>query len=76
MKEKLCAYASSQLPDGKYWEPDPEIKSVLSMLKPNNDLCESILGLNDYLTTSIPNMDQLTRSNMVAVIKNKTMKWF
>ncbi len=43
--------------------PDPDIKNVLSNIKPTNDLCESILGLNDYLTT------------MVAVKKNKTMKW-
>ena len=75
MKEKLVMYASSQLPGGEYWDPDPDIKSALSTIKPTNDLCESILGLNDYLTTAIPNMTQLTRSTMVAVKKNKTMKW-
>ena len=75
MKEKLVLYASSQLPGGEYWDPDPDIKNVLSNIKPTNDLCESILGLNDYLTTAIPNMKQLTRSTMVAVKKNKTMKW-
>ena len=32
-------------------------------LKPSNDLCESILGLNDYLTTAIPNLHQLSRSS-------------
>ncbi len=69
MKEKLVLYASSQLPGG---DPDPDVKSVLSNIKPTNDLCESILGLNDYLT---PNMKQLTRSTMVTVKKNKTMKW-
>ena len=39
-------------------------------------MCESILGLNDYLTTAIPNMHQMTRSNLVEMKKNKTMKWF
>ena len=69
MREKLVKYASSQLPGGEYWDPDPDVKSVLSNIKPTNDLCESILGLNDYLTTAIPNMTQLTRSTMVTVKK-------
>ena len=77
MKEKLYANASSQLPGGKYYEPeDNNTKHILSMLKPNNDIRESILGLNDYLTTALPNMKQLTRSNMIAIQKNKTMEWF
>ena len=37
--------------------------------------CESILGLNDYLTTAIPNLHQMARSNLVQVNKNKTLKW-
>lgn len=41
-------------------------------LKPTNDLCES---LNDYLSGAIPNMHQMTRSNMIQVKKNKTIKW-
>ena len=45
MKEKLVVYASSQLPGGEYWDPNPDVKSVLSNIKPTNDLCESILGL-------------------------------
>ena len=69
MREKLVKYASSQIPGGEYWDPDPDVKSVLSNIKPTNDLCESILGLNDYLTTAIPNMTQLTRSTMVTVKK-------
>lgn len=76
MKEKLCKYAHSMLPGGQYWEPDPTIKAVLQQLKPSNDLCESILGLNDYLTTAIPNLHQLSRSNLIQVKKNKTMQWF
>jgi len=76
MKDKLCAYARNQLPDGKYWEPeDIKTKEVLTRLKPNNDLCESILGLNDYLVTALPNMKQVTRSNIVTVKKNKTIQW-
>ena len=76
MKQKLSEYAKNQLPGGRYWEPEPAVKAVLRNLKPNNDICESILGLNDYLTTAIPNLHQMTRSNLVEMKKNKTMKWF
>ena len=65
MRDKLCAYAKDQLPGGKYWDPEPSVKKVLAELKPSNDLCESILGLNDYLTTTIPNLHQMARSNLV-----------
>ena len=75
MKEKLSDYAKAQLPGGKYWKPNPSILAVLKALKPSNDVCESILGLNDYLTTAIPNLHQMTRSNLVEVKKNGTMKW-
>ena len=73
MKDKLCNYAHSMLPGGKYWEADPAIEAVLRQLKPSNDLCESILGLNDYLTTAIPNLHQLSRSNLIQV-KNDIRK--
>ena len=76
MNKKLTTYAKNQLPGGKYWSPEPAIEATLKLLKPNNDLCESILGLNDYLTTTIPNLHQLTCSNMIQVKKNKTMQWF
>ena len=76
MKNKLLTYAESQLPGGKYWNPDPHTEAVLRKLKLNNDLCESMLGLNDYLATVLPNMQQLTRSNLIEVKKNKTMKWY
>lgn len=59
MEEKLSNYTANQLPGGKYWEPDGVVKTVLKDLKPNNDLCESILGLNDYLATAIPNMHKI-----------------
>lgn len=75
MKEKLCTYAQTQLPGGKYWEPDSSIEMVLKQLRPNNDLCESILGLNDYLATTIPNLHQQSKSNLIQVKKNKTMRW-
>lgn len=73
MSEKLCSYAVDYLPGGIYWDPGPEISQIL---EPSNDLCESNLGLNDYLTTSLPNLHQLSKSNLVEVIKNGTMKWF
>ena len=69
MKEKLSTYAEKQLPGGKYWEPEPDIKAILCALKPNNDVCESILGLNDYLSTAIPNMHQMSRSNLIQAKK-------
>lgn len=75
MREKLSSYAQNQLPGGIYWDPEPTVERVLRELKPSNDLCESILGLNDYLSTAIPNMHQMTRSNLVEVKKNKTIKW-
>ena len=76
MREKLCMYAQNQLPGGKYWDPpEPDVKRALAELKPSNDLCESILGLNDYLTTAIPNLHQMARSNLVEVKKNKTLQW-
>ena len=67
-RRKLTDYAKNQLPGGIYWE--------LCDLKPNNDICESILGLNDYLTTAIPNMHQVARSNLVEVKKIGTMRWY
>ena len=75
MKEKLSSYAEDQLPGGRYWEPDEQVQDVLRELKPSNDVCESILGLNDYLTTAVPNLHQMARSNLVQVKKNKTLKW-
>ena len=76
MKDKLCTYAQTQLPGGKYWDPDnPNIRKQLAELKPSNDLCESILGLNDYLTTKIPNLNQTSISNLVEIKKNHSIKW-
>ncbi len=77
MREKLHAYASTQLPGGKYWDPEPNVKKELDKLKPSkfNDLCEAILGLNDYLTTAISNLHQASQSNLVQGNKNKTIHW-
>ena len=75
MKEKLLVYAEKHLPAGKYWDPEPSVKEVLAGLKPSNDFCESILGLNDYLTTALPNLTQASRSNLVQVKKKHTMQW-
>ena len=75
MKEKLLAYAEKQLPDGEYWNPEPAVRKLLMELKPSNDFCESILGLNDYLTTAIPNLTQASKSNLVQLKKNHTLQW-
>ena len=75
MEAKLCEYAKDYLPGGLYWNPDPHVREIMTKLKPTNDLCESLLGLNDYLSGAIPNMHQMTRSNMIQVKKNKTIKW-
>ena len=75
MELKLSAYAADQLPGGRYWDADSRTQDVLRELQPSNDVCESILGLNDYLTTQIPNLHQMTRSNLVQVKKNKTLHW-
>jgi hypothetical protein len=66
----------NQLPGGAYWTPEPAVEEVLKGLRANNDVCESILGLNDYLTTAIPNLHQQTRSNLVEVKKNGTIAWY
>ena len=57
--EKLSSYGQDQLPRGCYWEPDQQVWDILHELKPSNDVCESILGLNDYLTTAIPKLHQM-----------------
>ena len=75
MKHKLCTYAWKQLPGGPYWDPEPSVQAVLAQLKPTNDVVESTLGLNDYLTNAVPNLHQMARSNLVEVKKNKSLKW-
>uniref|UniRef100_A0A1X7UU70 Uncharacterized protein n=1 Tax=Amphimedon queenslandica TaxID=400682 RepID=A0A1X7UU70_AMPQE len=76
MKEKLSTYAADQLPGGCYYEPKEEVRSILCEIKPSNDACESVLGLNDYLTTAIPNLHQLARFNMIQMKKNKHLNGF
>ena len=73
MEKKLSTYAHHQLPGGIYWDPEPNIKDTLNKLEPSNDICESVLGLSNYLNTAIPNMHQMTRSNLIQVKKNKTI---
>ena len=75
LREKLCSYAHNQLPGGVFWDPDPKVRDILCRLKPSNDVSESVLGLNDYLTTAIPNLHQMARSNLVEVKKNKALSW-
>uniref|UniRef100_A0A1X7VM36 Uncharacterized protein n=1 Tax=Amphimedon queenslandica TaxID=400682 RepID=A0A1X7VM36_AMPQE len=75
MEKKLNTYAEAQLPGGIYWNPEPEIQEILRQLEPSNDICESILGHNDYLSTAVPNLCQKSRSNLIEVKKNNTIKW-
>ena len=73
-REKLLSYAEKYLPGGVYWTPEPAVRKVLMQLEPSNDFSKSMLGLNDYLTTAIPNLSQASRSNLVQK-KNQAMKW-
>ena len=75
MYSKLSDYKKDQLPGGKYWNPDSSTKAILVTLKPNNDICESTFGLNDWLTSSIPNMRQQTRSALIEFSYNHTAQW-
>ena len=47
---------------------------LIMQLKPSNDFCESMLGLNDFLTTTVPNFTRELRSNLVQV-KKPTLRW-
>ena len=75
MNAKVSSYyAENQLPGGRYWDPEPDVQTILKSLKPNNDLCESILGLNDHLSIVMPNLHQMFKSNLVQAKKNGTSK--
>ena len=75
MSSKLRSYKQDHLPGGRYYDPSPEVHSVLSTLKPHNDTCESVFGCNDWLTKILPNMAQATRSAIIEVACNRTMEW-
>ena len=75
MRCKLHTYAKDYLPTGKYWDPPDDIKQVLQGIAPSNDICESILGLNDYLQSALTNASQRTKSNLIEAKKNKTIAW-
>ena len=75
MKDKLTDYKKDQLPGGKYWAPDNSIREILKQLKPHNDICESLLGLNDWITSPLVNAKQHTKSALIEGKCNKTMAW-
>ena len=75
MRDKLKSYAKDQLPGGKYWDPPPNIAKILGQIEPSNDVCESVLGLNDWLQTSMPSASQLTKRNLIEAKKNKSVEW-
>ena len=60
MAAKVESYKADQLPGGKLWNPSQEIRKKLETIDPTNDLCESILGLNDWLQKRNPNYSQRT----------------
>ena len=76
MRNKLKVYAKDYLPSGRYWSPPEHVANILREIKPTNDICESILGLNDWLQTAMPNVCQLTKRNLIEAKKNKTIEWF
>lgn len=71
MKAKLSVYAQDQIPGGVYIGnlTNMHVQDILRELKPSNDACESILGLNDYLSIAIPKLHQMARSNLIQVKK-------
>ena len=75
MAEKLKAYKKDHLPGGKYFNPDRKTCAVLSSLAPHNDLTESVFGMNDWLTTILPNMAQSTKTVLIEFSYNKTINW-
>jgi len=76
MAETLTSYKADQLPGGKLWSANDRVKKALADVTPTNDLCEGILGLNDWLQKVTPNLSQRTVSTMVEVLRNSTMPWF
>ena len=76
MRCKLHVYAKDYLPSGKYWDPPDDIKGILQQIRPSNDICESILGLNDWLQSTImTNVSQRTKRNLIEAKKNKSLPW-
>ena len=75
MGEKLKSYKQDHLPDGRYYDPEKETQLVLSALQPHNDKVESVFGMNDWLSTILPNMQQATKSALIEFSYNGTMQW-
>jgi hypothetical protein len=76
MRSKLRTYARDFLPQGKYWDPPENVQKILKSIQPSNDICESILGLNDWLhNNNMATASQRTKRNLIEAKKNKTMGW-
>ena len=75
MHSKLQQYMKDYLPGGRYHNPNPSVRSVLSKLQPHNNRSESVFGCNDWLSKILPNMAQSTHSTMIEFSLNNTMKW-
>ena len=74
MRKTLLSYGPKPIARWQILGARANIKDILQSLKPNNDICESILGLND-LSSALPNMHQMTKSNLVQSKRNKTVRW-
>ena len=68
MADKMQRCKSDQLLGGELWNPSEKVKSLLANLEPIKDVCESILGLNDWLQKSTQNLSQRTVTTMVEVM--------
>ena len=75
MRNKISSYKRDHLPGGRYFSPDETTESILSALPAHNDIAESVFGSNDWLTSTVPNMQQATRSVMIEFSYNKIMEW-
>ena len=75
MAKTLQSYKQDQLPGGTYWDPNDHTKAVHRQLKPNNDICESLLGLKDWISAPLVNAKQHTKTALIESKRNKTMAW-
>lgn len=74
MREKLISYKQDQLPGDNYRNPNEVVQAILKKLKLQNNICERLLGLNDWLTTPLVNAKQPTKTALIE-IKKKTKPW-
>ena len=74
IKKKAHAFTNFNYQGSKHWEHNQEVKAILKSFKPNNDICERILGLKNYLSTTLPNLHQMSQSNLFKKT-DKALQW-